>query len=385
MLKQFIGICLFVFGFVAVEAQIESIEISRNKVEGVSWERISSIDAAQLPDSSVVVNSPVDEQVMFIATRTGLYRSENGGYDWEKLPLPFDGNPAFAPAPDDLKTLYVADSNRVFRSTDGGQHWEKLSELKAGGIKKLAVHSRVSSLIYAAGGRPPRLLGDGGQAICYRSTDRGKTWQKFLLPDRIPVKWLVLHPINENVVYASTELVGRGGFIGGNVFRSDDSGETWQRIANGRRIPLVIHPEQPNRMATIYADQLRFDRIWFEFSLDGGRTWARGVGMNNQTVEQIALGVNPDTLYAVTGRGIYYSLNYGFTWRLLSNQLNASGVVALATNTDQWQIDGYEIRGLLVLTDFGAIYRLVIGSSRSVSQRGKATITWGILKRRPQK
>lgn len=204
------------------------------------------------------------------------------------------------------------------------------------------------------------------------------------MEDGIPVGWLAPHPVDPNIVYAVTEYEGIALGIGGNVFRSDDQGVTWRKIADGRRAPLLIHPKQPNRIATIHARQHRFDGKWFEFSLDGGHTWARGAGMEDQELEYIALGIEPDTLYAATSRGTYYSVDGGLNWRLL-NELNAYAMAALATNTDRWQVEGHEVRGLLLLTNFGVLYRLRVDETpRPVSPQGKAALTWGALKREAQ-
>ncbi len=276
-------------------------------------------------------------------------------------------------------TPYMSGDMGIHRSSDNGQHWEKILEPEFW-IQALAVHPRIPSIIYAAGGNlfDPGGI-DPGQAMCYRSIDGGKSWQSSIIPDTNPVRWVVPHPADENVVYATTED-GWHGAIWGNVFRSDDQGITWQWIATGCRVPLLIHPERADLMFAIRKTWDIFNGIWFEFSLDGGQNWAKGVGMQDQAVSRIALGTKPDTLYAVASEGVHYSLNDGLNWLLLSSQFNFQNVFAITTNEDRWTIDGRLLCGLLVLDSSGAVYRLKITESHSIIPQSNLSKTWGAIK-----
>lgn len=349
----------------------------------ISWERISAVNTALSQWHKFIV-SPLDPQVMFIANEFGLYRSNNGGYDWQQLPLPFDRIGTFAISTEKPTALYIFGNLGIYRSSDSGQSWEKLLETNFW-AQTLAIHPRIPSIIYAGGGKFPGIMGlDPGQAECYISTDDGKTWRSSILPDNIPIRWLAPHPIDEDIVYAATENSFHGQ-ISGNLFRSDDQGMTWRQIVNGSRGPLLIHPEQPDRMFTIHSSWDRFDGIWFEFSLDAGQNWARGLGMQNQAVSLIVMGTNPDVLYAVASNGVYYSLNDGLNWRLLSSQFDFLNVYAMTVNSDKWIIDGRMISGLLLLHNSGTIYRLKVSdSSHSVDPQGKCIHVWGKIKQYAQ-
>ncbi len=75
------------------------------QAQDVSWENISQVPVNQ-PSWGMLIVSPIEPQVIFIATDAGLYRSDNAGYDWQSLPLPFDRGYAFALSSENPPSLY---------------------------------------------------------------------------------------------------------------------------------------------------------------------------------------------------------------------------------------------------------------------------------------
>ena len=71
----------------------------------------------------------------------------------------------------------------------------------------------------------------GSTGFLFRSTDRGATWQRRPLPTQIDssVYWAAVHPSNAALIFVATNL--------GQLFRSDDGGETW--LALKRRLGEV--------------------------------------------------------------------------------------------------------------------------------------------------
>lgn len=91
---------------------------------------------------------------------------------------------------------------------------------------------------------------DGG---LYRQTSLGSPWRRVGEGLPAPVRSLVHHPLDADVVFAATNL---------GVYRSDDRGDTWSRMGiNGMDYTIVadvaIHPRNPNFLYASANDLLR--------------------------------------------------------------------------------------------------------------------------------
>ncbi len=109
----------------------------------------------------------------------------------------------------------------IYRSSDGAEHWAKLT-LPNGvnGPNGLTIDPRDPTRIYlAAWGRdtPPQAQGGG----IYLSTDSGKSWLNGLSRDQ-HIYDVTVDPRDSGILYAA-------GFESA-LWRSSDRGKTWQRI-----------------------------------------------------------------------------------------------------------------------------------------------------------
>lgn len=117
-----------------------------------------------------------DGRTLFLGTRFGLLRSEDGGRLWKKLAIaskyPHLDVTAIAPDPQDPRTIYVGTHEAgVFKSTDHGTTWRD-ANTKLGGpdVRGLSVDSGDARKLYAA----LRGIGEG----IYRTTDGGGKWYR---------------------------------------------------------------------------------------------------------------------------------------------------------------------------------------------------------------
>jgi photosystem II stability/assembly factor-like uncharacterized protein len=142
----------------------------------------------------------------------------------------------------------------------------------------------------------------------FKSTDSGGTWNAANTGlTNAYVFALVINPVSSATLYAGTH--------GGGVFKSTDSGATWAAINTGLTTPhvtaLAIDPSAP---ATLYAGT--FDRGVFKSTDSGGRWAAFNNGLATLYIDSLAVNpAAPATLYAgAFGPQVFKSTDSGGTW-----------------------------------------------------------------------
>ncbi len=149
---------------------------------------------------------------------------------------------------------------------------------------------------------------------------------------------LVIHPTTPSTMYA--------GGVAGGVWRSTDSGASWQPLsdlmANIAVSTLAMAPGQPT---TIYAgtgegffnaDAVRGAGIFK--TIDGGTTWVQlGATATSDFhyVTKIVVSPNdPLRLYAATRTGVHRSVDGGTTWTAVRVVTTAQGFTDMVIRTD---------------------------------------------------
>ena len=101
--------------------------------------------------------------------------------------------------------------------------------------------------------------------------------------------------------------------VGGRLFRSIDSGDTWS--LRGSVVGVSFVAVDPRNSSTVYAATHR----GVLKSADGGETWAgANSGLANNYVSNIAIDpATPATLYAVASSGVFKSTDAARTWNKL--------------------------------------------------------------------
>ncbi|HYB91710.1 MAG TPA: hypothetical protein VEC38_11770 [Candidatus Binataceae bacterium] len=141
-------------------------------------------------------------------------------------------------APDDPSTIYASvEQGDLLRSTDAGETWQEITGFEEGfdfDVHRLVIHPK----------NPSRLYMMGGSGLCV-SDDRGISWKRYTdakspiggYPDQ-----LTYLPSNPDVLLASGARANpstwmRSGFAGSRIGISRDRGRTWQILAGGLPAP----------------------------------------------------------------------------------------------------------------------------------------------------
>lgn len=136
---------------------------------------------------------------------------------------------------------------------------------------------------------------------------------------------LVIHPTNQNLLYAAT--------VGGGIWRTTNGGASWSALtgfsANLASCTLVMHPSNPSILFAgtgegfFNLDAIRGAGIFR--SSDGGNTWTQLASTNNGNfhyVNRIAISPNGNTILAATNTSLYRSTDGGNSWTVPSGGVN---------------------------------------------------------------
>jgi photosystem II stability/assembly factor-like uncharacterized protein len=273
----------------------------------------------------------------------GVYKSADGGHTWQNVGLAearHIGDIAIHPTNPDI--VYVAalghawgrnESRGVFRTTDGGKTWQKvLYKSDRAGATDIAMDPHHPDILYAniwQAQRYPHALHSGGEdSGLWKSTDGGETWREITTAKGLPKGPLgkigvTASPAQAGRVWAIVEAADEDGADTGGVFRSDDWGETWERLATD-----IDLRRRPWYYMHIFADPQDAETVWvlnlgLWKSTDGGKTFT---GMPAPHGDHHALWIDPnDSLRLIEGSdgGTIVSFDGARSWSTVQNQPTA--------------------------------------------------------------
>lgn len=217
----------------------------------------------------------------------GVYKSMDAGRTWKRVGLEDTrqiGRVRVHPRNPDI--VYVAaighlfgpnEQRGIFRSRDGGKNWEKVfyRSDRAGAID-LIIDPTNANVLYAGFWevrRTPYSLESGGAGSgLFKSTDGGDTWTELTRNEGLPKGvigkvGITVSPANPDRLWAIVEA------LDGGVFRSDDGGKKWTRVNDERRLR-----QRAWYYTRIYADPQNAESVYvlntgFYKSNDGGKTF----------------------------------------------------------------------------------------------------------------
>lgn len=272
----------------------------------------------------------------------GIWRSEDGGETFTRSCAGMFMEAevrALAVHPHDAKVLYAGTDCGLYRTDDGGRQWQRLETPFDPGhgwpagtlIWSLLIHPRRPDTLFA-GTCPPAI---------YRSPDAGASWQQLeveLVAECGPIVYsrvtcIIADPADDDTIWAGIEIDG--------VRRSADGGATWQRLGEGLSSPdihaLAIVPGQPRRILAATNNDLNV-------STDEGATW------QPQHVKDrfpwgycraiVARADDPRTLFLGNGNGppgtagaLHLSRDGGVSWQQADLQPSPNSTIwTFATN-----------------------------------------------------
>lgn len=312
---------------------------------GGTWKPLT--DDTPISSVGAIAVAPSNHDVIYVGTGEaaprgdmthgdGVYKSIDGGKTWSHVGLEDTrqiGALIVDPSNPDIVLVaalghaFGPNADRgVFRTTDGGQSWTKVlyRDQQTGAID-VSFDPNNSKVVYAAlwqARRQPWNFSSGGAGSgLYRSPDGGVTWKQLSgngLPGGILGRiHVTVSGADSKRIYAMIEAEH------GGLFRSDDSGEHWQRVNDDGRLS-----QRAWYFSTILADPKDVDTVYAENtglfrSTDGGKSFellpARHGDHHGIWIDP----TNTDRLIEASDGGASISFDRGKTWSTVYNQPTA--------------------------------------------------------------
>jgi photosystem II stability/assembly factor-like uncharacterized protein len=325
--------------------------------------------------------------VLYGASLTGLFISDDGGVTWRKSELPGSGTTvrAVAVSASNSNVAYVSYKNLqegffsktislgVARTSDRGKSWElvwKESARPAANIHEAWMSpffgpgNPDSPIDMAVSENDPNLVYTTDYGRVLRTSDGGKNWQELYSTrhddgtftgrglENTTNYGIHFDPFDAKRMFISYTDIG--------PFRSENGGASWIPAKNG--IPakwqnttywIVFDPDVRGRMwaATSGQHDLPEPKTWRKkppsaweggicMSEDGGKSWRpSNTGMPSAATTHILLdpksSANARVLYvAAFGQGVYKSTDGGKTWILKNDGIAGKGPFAYRLTMD---------------------------------------------------
>ncbi len=240
---------------------------------GAQWERVGAPGSA--PTIWSLAIDPVEPRKLFAGTRpAGVYRSRDGGGQWGKLAVDIAqecsiGTPFVTSVmvdPDDHHTVWAGvEIDGVFRSLDSGDTWTHVET----GLYDPDIHAMT-----IAATQPKRVYVSTAREV-FASNNMGETWQPLGVRAKWPLPYargIAVKADDPGVLFAGCGETTTG--EKGHVLRTTDYGETWETLRlpvqpNATIWGLATHPADANR---ILAFSL-FGEVYM--SDDAGDSWRK--------------------------------------------------------------------------------------------------------------
>ena len=250
---------------------------------------------------------------------TSIYTSADNGNNWTFIntTLPTDVRAIAVMG----NSLFIATVSGIYRSDDNGITWvNKSAGFPAGTSLYMTTLAATGTTIFAA-------IQVSTPITLIRSTDNGETWT-------LQTSGLTCGGIN-TILATETAVFTGGGSNKKGVFRSTNNGDTWQQVKNGMYYyqsgtPNYAYAPNINALGfngtDLYTGTLNSQGVWK--TSDNGDNWVLTNTSTRSNATYSSVVGDGSTVYAGTGtNGILRSTDNGANWISSNNGIDVYGEV----------------------------------------------------------
>jgi len=264
-------------------------------LEGLTFRSVGPAGMSGRITAIDVVNS-APEHIYIGSASGGVWESKDGGLEWTPI---FDDQPALS-----IGAIKINQQNPseiwvgtgegnprnslntgkgLFRSLDGGKTWKNMGLSNTYVIHRIAIDFHDPSTIYVGAAGSP--WGPNPERGVYKSTDSGNTWNRILFSnDTSGVADMVMDPKNPRKIIAAlyqhirTPWDFKSGGSGSGLYITYDGGEKWKKITSEEGIPKghlgrIGLAIAPSKPDIVYA-LIEAKENGLYKSTDGGEHWS---------------------------------------------------------------------------------------------------------------
>ena len=196
--------------------------------------------------------------------------------------------------------LYKSDGRALYTSDDGGKQWQQLP------LDRSSNDGRIAAVAVSAGGQGTVYVGGPGLGVL-KSVDAGGSWAAVDegLPSREVIA-LATHSTLPETVYAVLAEDG--------IYRSEDGGASWRMVDKGPEAPVrqIVHANMEGSMQTGFLFAATENGVYRAMDCFCG--W-RIAGNSPEAVSAVAFNPSePAEVYVAAGRQIFKTGNGGEEW-----------------------------------------------------------------------
>ena len=286
------------------------------------------------PDNTIDVGTGETWPRNSVSVGDGLYKSNDGGNNWEKIG--FEKSERIANIivnPTNSKEIIVgvlgalwsdSEERGVYKTTDGGVTWKKILYVnQSTGCADLAINPKDPNIIYASMWEFRRtgwsFNSGGDNSALYKSIDGGENWEKIHngFPEgKLGRLAIAVANSNPEVIYTVIEAEKNEKK---GLYKSTDAGASWKQMNND--FGITVRPFYFSRIAVDPKDENIIIKggLSGSISKDGGKTF-KDLGFMHSDIHDVIFDINnSDILYVGTDGGVYRSWNKGTTMEIVEN------------------------------------------------------------------